>query len=228
MHGYTCIIYSLLFIPHATPCLESVNQHGAYTKSRFLNLCFHVAPRRLRFTFIDKWTFSVAVMPCGNASFPRSVRAMSENLKSCIPREPAPTNGVRTSIGDVGFIRNGHFHLLFSAARPLGERQRGVDVPLTFEELTIGTPVFSQPRMPGCLCTDAVRRVGAGLGATVPVVGYVLSIRPPSTDFNNMPLSALEPGAHLSFELTGTCGAALATKYLTYREDSILETAFEG
>jgi len=98
---------------------------------------------------------------------------------------------------------------------------------MTFEELTVGTPVFSQPRKPGCLHTDAVREVGAGLGTTVSVVGCVLFIVPPTTDFKNVQPRALEPGAHLSFELTGICGAALATKYLTYREDSILETAFE-
>ena len=75
-------------------------------------------------------------------------------------REPAPTNDTRVNIGDVGFIRNGRFHLLFSAGCPLGERELGVHVPITFEELTIGTPVFGQPRLPGCLRTETVREVG--------------------------------------------------------------------
>ena len=37
----------------------------------------------------------------------------------------------------------------------------------------------------------------------------------------------LEPGVHSSFELTGTRGAALVTKYPTYREDSLLAAALE-
>ena len=36
-----------------------------------------------------------------------------------------------------------------------------------------------------------------------------------------------EPGASFSYELTGSHGAALVTKYQTYREDSLLESAFE-
>ena len=42
-----------------------------------------------------------------------------------------------------------------------------------------------------------------------------------------MPPRALESGAHFSFELTGNRGAALVTKYPAYREDSLLESAFE-
>ena len=42
-----------------------------------------------------------------------------------------------------------------------------------------------------------------------------------------MSLRPLEPGANFSFELTGNRGAALVTKYPTYRKDSLLESAFE-
>ena len=42
-----------------------------------------------------------------------------------------------------------------------------------------------------------------------------------------MPPRPLEPGASFSYELTGSHGAALVTKYQTYREDSLLESAFE-
>jgi hypothetical protein len=42
-----------------------------------------------------------------------------------------------------------------------------------------------------------------------------------------MPPRPLEPGASFSFELTGSRGAALVTKYSTYREDSLLESGFE-
>jgi len=76
----------------------------------------------------------------------------------------------------VGFIRRGRFHLLFSAGPSIGERQRGEDVPTTFEELAVGPLVRDQPRVPGCLCTAGVRGVGAGLGATVTAATYVLSL----------------------------------------------------
>ena len=53
--------------------------------------------------------------------------------------------------------------------------------------------------------------------------------KPSSThSFQNVPPSPVEPGANFSFELTGKRGAALVTKYSTYREDSLLESAFEN
>ena len=50
----------------------------------------------------------------------------------------------------------------------------GEDVPATFKQLTVGTPIRDQPRLPGCLCTTTVRGIGAGLGATIPTALYVL------------------------------------------------------
>ena len=141
-------------------------------------------------------------------------------------RQPAPTNYTRITIGDVGFIRRGRFHLLFSAGSPLGERQRGEDVPTTFEELNVGTLVRDEPRRPGCLCTSTVRAVGAGLGATVSTTLYVPPLLP-SFVRSECASRPLEIGANFSFELTGNRGAALVTKYSTYREDSWSELAFE-
>ena len=87
-----------------------------------------------------------------------------EDWKPVPFREPAPTNYTRVDIGDVGFIRRGQFHLLFSAGSPLGERLLGEDVPATFEQLVVGNLVHGQPRTPGCLHTDTIKEVGAGLG----------------------------------------------------------------
>ncbi|KAF9652527.1 hypothetical protein BDM02DRAFT_2766622 [Thelephora ganbajun] len=124
--------------------------------------------------------------------------------------EPAPIYSYkRVKLGDVGYIRRGRFHLLFSAGCPLGLRQLGVDVPITFEPLDTGPIIFSQPRLPGYLCTRSVKETGGGLGASVSKTPF------------------LEPGASLSFELTEKQGAALVTKYCTYREDIELESAFE-
>ena len=142
-------------------------------------------------------------------------------------REPAPTNYTRVRIGDVGFIRRGQFHLLFSAGSPLGERRLGIDVPDTFEELKVGSPAFSQPRLPTCLRTDTVRELGVGLGAAVSTPVYVPSFRPSCTSSEDIPPRSVETGANFAFELTGSRGAALVTKHPTYREDSLLESAFE-
>ena len=109
----------------------------------------------------------------------------------------------------------------------MGDREPGVHVPVGFEELTIGTPVPRQPRLPGCLRTRTVREIKAGLGVTVSATTCVLSLRLSSTRLKNPPPRPLEPGAHFSFELTGTRGAALVTKYKTYRQDSSLESEFE-
>ena len=54
-------------------------------------------------------------------------------------REPAPAEDFkRIQLGDMGYVRRGRFHLLFSAVCPLDERQLGVDVPLTFKPLDVG------------------------------------------------------------------------------------------
>ena len=89
-------------------------------------------------------------------------------------REPSPTSRYeRIGIGDVGFIRRGQFHLLFSAGTPLGDRIPGRDVPSTFEQLDIGTPESRPPRQSGCLRTSNVRQVEAELGVTVSAATYV-------------------------------------------------------
>jgi len=105
---------------------------------------------------------------------------ISEGLVS---REPTPTRSyTRVDIGDVGFIHKGQFHLLFSAGLPLGERQLGVDVPITFEQLDVGTLELGKPRPPGCLHTSTVQQSGdASFTGFSPM--YVLSLRPPSTVF---------------------------------------------
>jgi len=55
----------------------------------------------------------------------------------------------------------------------------------------------------------------------------VIFLRLPSTHFKGASRRPLEPGANFSFELTGNRGAALVTRYPTYGEDSLLESAFE-
>ena len=99
-----------------------------------------------------------------------------KDLENRASREPAPVDDACVAIGDVGFIREGRFYLLFSAGSPLGERRLGEDVPTTFEQLKVGPPTRAQPRQPGHLCTATVREIEAGLGATIPTALYVLRL----------------------------------------------------
>ena len=57
----------------------------------------------------------------------------------------------------------------------------------------------------------------------LPCTFYVFNCCSFAQDFPSRPL---EPGANFSFELTGSRGAALVTKYSTYMEDSLLDSAF--
>ena len=80
------------------------------------------------------------------------------------PREPAPIYSYkRIRLGDVGYIRRGRFHLLFSAGHSLGSHRLGTDVPLTFEPLDIGPIISNETRLPGYLCAGTVRKTGADL-----------------------------------------------------------------
>ena len=103
--------------------------------------------------------------------------AVADDIKKpATSRQPAPVDHARIAIGDVGFVRDGRFHLLFSAGSPLGERQLGEDVPTTFEQLKVGTLVRDEPRQPGYLCTATIREIKLGLDATIPTALYVLRL----------------------------------------------------
>jgi len=56
---------------------------------------------------------------------------------------------------------------------------------------------------------------------------YVRPTASISSRHSHMCSSALEPGSSISFQLTGDQGAALLTKYSTYREDAELGRVFE-
>ena len=147
---------------------------------------------------------------------------------SVTTREPAPLNYFkRIQLGDVGYVRRGCFRLLFSAGCPLGERQLGVDVPLTFQPLAVGPIINMQPRLPGYLSTNTVQETGVGLGASMCTVPCVRSVAPISPSDPNVYNRMLGPGFNISFQLTEKQGAALVTKYPTYREDIQREQIFE-
>jgi len=167
-------------------------------------------------------------MPYGNAPFPRSLWAMSENLKSCNPQGTCPHKRRTHQYRRRGLYSQRTFPFVVLRCLPFGGTTarsrrshdiRGIDrrnsgiQPAPNTWLPLYRHCSGGRGWPWCHCI---------------LIGYVLPIRPPSTYIKNVPPRALEPGAQFSFELTGTCGAALATKHLTYREDSILETAFEG
>ena len=144
-------------------------------------------------------------------------------------RDPAPLPYFkRINPGDVGYIRRGCFHLLFSAGCPKGERRLGVDVPRTFKPLDVG-PIFNtQPRLPGYLSTSGVRETRARLTPSASPVPYVRSAAPIFSSVSNIMCSrTLEPGSSFSFKLTEDQGAALVTKHLTQCEDVQLAGNFE-
>ena len=153
-------------------------------------------------------------------------------------REPAPLSYFRRiQPGDVGYIRTGCFHLLFSAGCPLGERERGVDVPSTFKQLEIGPILNRQPRAPGCLPTNNVRasrvrlrRVTSPPSTVQPSSSsfpYVRSNASIPTSISYLSSRMLESGSTISLRLVGGQGAALVTKYQTFREDIQRAGTFE-
>ena len=117
--------------------------------------------------------------------------------------------------------------MLFSAALSLGERERGVDVPHTFQQLIVGTSQKTQPRDPGCVAARTSRPVRAGLDLTERSTQYALSLGLFLTDFKRVSSRSLgEPDENFSIKLTGDRGAALATRHPTYNEDSQLDLTF--
>ena len=69
---------------------------------------------------------------------------------------------------------------------------------MTFERLNVGGVIHRQPQPPGCLRSQTVHEADIG-----------------------------SPMQSQSFELAGNRGAALVTKYPIYKEDAMMETAFE-
>lgn len=143
-----------------------------------------------------------------------------------IAREPAPLPYFkRVQPGDVGYIRRGCFNLLFSAGCPLGGREVGFDVPRTFKRLDVGTILNAQPRSPGYTSTKTTRKIPSqGRGQMYPCVCFITSVLFRTSDVCSR---LLEPGSSISFQLAGSQGAALLTKYPTYREDIQRERTFE-
>jgi len=145
------------------------------------------------------------------------------------PRNPSPADDrIPTSIGDVGFIRDGRFNLLFSAGSPLEEPEPG-EVPATFVPLDVGSPVSGKPRQPGCLHTPNVRPLGPPSGTETFTPLYVPSLEQYPHRFQIFSPRLPEDEANFAFELTGDRGAALVTRHRTVPEDMSAksETAFE-
>jgi hypothetical protein len=142
-----------------------------------------------------------------------------------IAREPAPLSYFdRIRPGDVGYIRDGCFNMLFSAGSP----------PPPLKRLDIGRILHPQPRVPGYLTanrkTTTVRFTAStpqsstssslttspSLTPPVPYVPSVTSLLPNDSDMNSRMLGS---GSSIRFRFTEAHGAALVTKYQTYREN---------
>ena len=159
--------------------------------------------------------------------FRRPLRTISEDLKRSIPRQPSPVSPSYTCIriGDVGYIHEGQFRLLFSAGSP---RQPRVDDPTTIQVLNVGDPVIGE-RPPGCLHTPSVQPIGlADHRGFTPMC--VPSITLSSTAFNNVLHRSRDNEAIFTFQLTRDCGAALVSRQPTRQMDSPfgLKSEFES
>jgi hypothetical protein len=142
-----------------------------------------------------------------------------------IIREPGPHSYFgRIQLGDVGYIRKGSFHLLFSAGCPSGGGEPGTDVPLGFEELRVEQIINPESRGPGYLTTGSVRVTRAIQTPWTPPsptsnVPCVHSITPISSINSDVRPRISESGRGITFKILRGQGAALLTKYETLRED---------
>jgi len=111
----------------------------------------------------------------GDALWSIFLCSLSPQARSDINRrEPGPIYSYRrVRLGDVGYVRRGRFHLLFSAGIPLESRAPGTDVPLSFEPLNVGPIISGEVRPPGYLRTDTVQQIGADVGGSVAIPWYV-------------------------------------------------------
>jgi len=98
-------------------------------------------------------------------------------------REPITGDvpSVPIKIGDVGYISLGQFVPLFHAGSSMEDVEPGVNVPQSFEPLTIGRTTFRIPREPDRFHTDSVKEIKATVGATISATPYAPSLRPSPT-----------------------------------------------
>lgn len=118
--------------------------------------------------------------------------------------QPAPLhNYERVQVGDVGYVREGRFHLLFSAGVPLGSRVKGVDVPSDFEYLDVGPVNQDQPRKAGPAKTAYIQISGGDVDASL-----------------DLPTTVVSGSIKFAFQASSTEGAILMTRLKTYRDNA--------
>lgn len=95
-----------------------------------------------------------------------------EKSKISLHRQPAPlTTYNRINIGDVGYVRSGRFHLLFSGRKGSCDRIRGhaQEVPANYEPIIVEDWQISedQPRKPGSIKTALIKTTGGEGGLSL-------------------------------------------------------------
>ena len=83
-------------------------------------------------------------------------------------REPNPQLYKRVKLGDVGYILEGRFHLLFSARKQWESQDLGVKVPATFQPLEF-EDIIRGSRRPDRLRARTVLEVGGGVRGSATV-----------------------------------------------------------
>ena len=122
------------------------------------------------------------------------------------------------NIGDVGYVSDGRFEVLFPARSALEGRDQRVKVPPGFGD-TITEGVGANSQGPGCLHTKGVRRIGYSGGKQHFTPLYVPSIVPRPILSRNVPPRSDDAGDTFTFELSGAEGAALVARYPTKQVD---------
>ena len=121
------------------------------------------------------------------------------------------------NLGDVGYISDGRFEMLLSARSALTSPK--LKVPPEFRDV-IKRRIEANRQGPGCLHTKGVKRIGRSNEKQDFTPLYVLFIIPPPTIYRNDPPRLNDVGDMFTFELSGSGGAALVTRYPTAEVDS--------
>jgi hypothetical protein len=96
-------------------------------------------------------------------------------------REPAPQeDDDRVRIGDLGYVRDGHFLTIFNITGPLNGRTPSTDVPADFAgDLEIGQILRRQPRRAGPIFSKSIRDRGGSGDISVNTVSSVIFVQSP-------------------------------------------------
>ena len=133
-----------------------------------------------------------------------------------VARETIPVaDSKRIQPGDVGFLREGRFHLLFFAGSSPDSVTPGKNVPRSFQPLAVGNIVRNSHLTGGHLNTETVDVVVSSPSYVHSVTFVVFGI-----SGHNSRATGSAPCTVYGFKLREEKGAVLVTEHPIYREDA--------